>query len=43
MILIFKMQPKKKGISFKTIQKNTTLGDFKTEKIKKEEDNNEEE
>ena len=38
------MQPKKKGISFKTIIKNTTLFDiFKKEKIKKEEDDNEEE
>ena len=43
-VLIFiKMTPRKKGISFKTIQKNTTLGDFKSENIKKEDDNNEEE
>jgi len=36
------MQQKKKGISFKTIQKNTILGDFK-ERRKKEGDDNEEE
>ena len=37
------MQPKKKGISFKTIIKNTTLDGFKKENKKKEEDDNEEE
>ena len=38
------MQPKKKGISFKTIKKNTTLDGFRKEqKKKKEEDINEEE
>ncbi len=35
------MQPRKKGISFKTIMKNTTLSDIFKKKDKKEADDNE--